>query len=54
VLGRSGIQHRCPQQLERELAAALRAQEQAIIGSARIVDVTEINDAGFDRPAEFE
>jgi hypothetical protein len=54
-LGPSGIQHPRPQHTELELAdAALHAQQQAIIGSTRIVDAVEIDDAGFDKPAEFE
>ena len=51
----SGVQHSRPQHAQLELAdAALHAQEQAIIRPTGIVDAVEIDDAGLDKPAQFE
>lgn len=54
-VGPSAVQHPRPERAEFELAdAALHAEELAIVGSARIVYAVVVDDARFDRPAEFE
>jgi hypothetical protein len=38
-----------------ELAdAALHAEQQAVVGAARIIDAVEVDDAGFHQSAQFE
>ena len=48
-LGPSGIQHPRPQGAELELAdAAFHAQQQAIVGTARVIDAVRIDHTGAD------
>lgn len=50
-----GIEHPGPEHTQLELAdTALHAQEQAIIGQTGIVGTVVVDDAGFDKSAEFQ
>ncbi len=50
-----GIKHPRLKHAQLELAdAALHAQEQTIVGPTGIIHAVEINNAGFDKPAQFK